>query len=106
MLSSCPHISADVMVVNMASIFVIEDDLHAELCGEFATFEAALEELRRRAGIPWNVPPNQCPCTSWRTCARDYVVIEYNNASVPWRQVKTTPALAVSADGAHWDIDV
>jgi hypothetical protein len=89
----------------MSHLFVIEDELHAEQCGEFPSFDDALSELRRRAEMPWNEPPNQCPCTSWRTCARHYEVIEYDNSSTPWRLLKSTPALRLSADGAQWEKD-
>ena len=54
----------------MRAVFVIEDESHAEWAGEFATFEEALAELKRRASLPWDEAPNQAPCTSWRTCGR------------------------------------
>jgi hypothetical protein len=56
----------------------IEDDAHAELQGEFDSFESALAELRRRALIPWDVPPNVAPCRSWKTCGRVYEVVEFD----------------------------
>ena len=69
-------------------MFVIEDDLHADQQdGSFASFEDAIEELERRAGIPWDEEPNQAPCLNWRTCGRHYVVIEYDASSQPWKEL-------------------
>lgn len=89
----------------MSRLFVIEDEIHAELCGEFSSFSKALNELRRRAEIPWHIPPNQCPCTSWQTCARYYEVREYDSSSAPWLLLKSTSVLRISADGAQWEQD-
>lgn len=87
-----------------ANIFVIEDDVHAELCGEFSTFQEALSELGRRAKIAWNEDPNLCPCTSWETCSREYMIVEYNVTSPDsWKKVNEFPALSVSAKGTFWD---
>ncbi len=86
-------------------LFVIEDELHAEQSGKFSSFDDAVRELRRRADMPWNEPPNQCPCTNWQTCARHYEVVEYDESSVPWQLLKSTPVLRVSADGAQWEQD-
>lgn len=86
----------------MSSLFVIEDEAHAEVQGEYASLEEAVTELERRASLPWDQPPNQCPCTSWRTCGRRYEVIEYDDSSRPWRQMRRTPYLEVSAEGANW----
>ncbi len=49
------------------TLFVIEDELHSEQHGEFPSFIQAIDELRRRAAIPWNQEPNRTPCTSWKT---------------------------------------
>lgn len=40
----------------MSSIFVIGDEIHAEQSGEYSSFDEALDELRRRADIPWDQP--------------------------------------------------
>ena len=48
--------------------FIIEDEFHANWCGEFGAFADALAEIRRRAALPWGEGPNSCPCQSWRTC--------------------------------------
>jgi hypothetical protein len=86
-------------------VFVIEDELHAELQdGEFPTLEAAMAELQRRAAIPWDQPPNVAPCMSWRTCGRIYEVIEYDSAVDSTRQIRRIPVLEVSAQGVRWHL--
>jgi len=84
-------------------IFVIEDELHAEPKGEFATFDDALAELRRFAAIPWDEHPNRAPCTSSKTCGRNYEVIEYDETTKPyWTERSRTEVLKVSAAGVDW----
>lgn len=85
---------------------IIEDELHAEVLGEFPDMTHAIAELRRYAEIPWNEPPNRAPCTSWRTCGRAYEVIEYDDSATPGREVCRTMMLEVSADGVKWSADV
>ena len=86
----------------MCAVFVIEDELHCEWSGEFATLDAALAELKRRANLPWDEAPNQAPCTSWRTCGRQYQVIEFDAALSPWKELRCFAVLEVSAAGAKW----
>ena len=82
-------------------MFLIEDELHAEQQdGEFATLEAAIAELRRRAAIPWNEPPNVAPCQSWQTCGRNYEVIEYDASAK--QEVRRIPGLHLSSKGVEW----
>lgn len=64
-------------------MFRIEDERHSEFHGDFETMAAAVEELRRRAEIPWDQEPNRAPCTNWRTCGRSYGIIEFE--SNPYR---------------------
>jgi|HubBroStandDraft_5_1064220.scaffolds.fasta_scaffold39334_6 hypothetical protein len=80
------------------TLFVIEDELHSEQHGEFPSFIQAIDELRRRAAIPWNQEPNRAPCTSWKTCGRRYEVIEYDNAE----EVRRVSVLEVFASGVKW----
>lgn len=84
-------------------MFRIEDERHSEFHGDFETMAAAVEELRRRAEIPWDQEPNRAPCTNWRTCGRSYEIIEFE--SNPYRETHRIPALEVSAEGVRW-IDV
>ncbi|HEY3813302.1 MAG TPA: hypothetical protein VGL66_08740 [Caulobacteraceae bacterium] len=83
-------------------MFVIEDEFHCELIGEYSTRGEAVAELRRLTDLRWDEEPNQAPCTSWRTCHRDYELIEYDDSTTPWRTVHRSPALKVSAQGAEW----
>ena len=46
-------------------MFLIEDEWHAETQeGEFASFQDAFAELKRRATLPRDEPPNCAPCTN------------------------------------------
>jgi len=87
-------------------MFKIEDERHAELqVGEFATFDDAVAELRRRAHLPWDQQPNVAPCTNWRNCGRYYEVIEYDDSVRPWQELSRTLVLEVDAQGARWSAE-
>ncbi|PTY07065.1 hypothetical protein DB347_09555 [Opitutaceae bacterium EW11] len=87
----------------MRTVFTIEDEWHAELQGEFATRALAMDELRRRTTIPWDREPNLAPCTGWRTCGRQYHVLEYEaGADGALVLVRREPMLEVSAAGVRW----
>jgi hypothetical protein len=83
-------------------VVVIEDELHAELQGEFACFEDAVAELKHRSHLAWDESPNRAPCVGWKTCGRKYEVIEYNNDFSPWRELRRVLVLEVSASGITW----
>jgi hypothetical protein len=83
-------------------MFVIEDELHGEDHGEFATFDDALSELERRSRIAWDERPNRAPCTNWRGCGRNYEVIEYDIVVRPWKQLRRVRVLEVDATGIRW----
>jgi hypothetical protein len=83
-------------------MYVIEDEIHAEQQGEFATRDQAIEELKRRAAIPWNEAPNLAPCMSWQTCGRHYDLVEYDSATTPWKETKRERILEVSTAGTKW----
>lgn len=84
-------------------MFIIEDEIHAEIqAGEFASFVDALTELHRRASLPWDKPPNVCPCTSWKTCGRLYEIIEYDTSTTPWTELQRIPTLEIGAAGIKW----
>ena len=84
-------------------MFIIEDEIHAEWCGEFSSFSEALAELQTRSKIPWDQIPNVCPCTSWRTCEREYSVVKFDSTIEPWREISRRSVLTISAEGAIWD---
>jgi hypothetical protein len=84
-------------------VFIIEDEQHAEpQAGEFVSMAEAVLELKRRAALPWNQPPNLAPCANWRTCGRTYEVIEYDTSTTPWKELSRSPQLKVSASGIQW----
>lgn len=83
-------------------MFTIEDCLHCESDMNFETFEEAIAELTRRAAVPWDQPPNVAPCASWKTCGRDYQVLEYDVSHTPWKLVRSVPVLSISAKGVEW----
>ena len=84
-------------------MFIIEDEAHGEIQpGQFATFADAVAELRRLAAVPWNEAPNAAPCQSWRTCGRNYELVEYDGATTPWTELQRIPALNISAAGTKW----
>jgi hypothetical protein len=87
------------------SLFVIEDEKHAEPQGEYANLSAAIAELQRRSEIDWQEEPNRAPCMSWETCGRDYVIHEYDNATLPWKLIRSIPAFQISAKGVVWTDD-
>lgn len=84
------------------TIFVIEDESHYELCGKYTSFDKALEDLEKRAKIPWDSVPNICPCTNWRKCDRNYQIIEYDDSVETWVEKSRTNVLNVSARGIAW----
>ena len=93
-----------VKLVNRPVKFIIEDERHAERQGEFQDFDQALAELRHRANIPWDQPPNVAPCTGWRTCGRVYEVIAYDDSQTPWKELSRTLVLRVTASEVTWAV--
>jgi hypothetical protein len=83
-------------------MFVIEDEHHCEWQGQYATFNEAVTELHRRAALRWDESPNVAPCTSWATCGRSYVIIEFDDTQSPWKSLRRIPAFEVSASGVKW----
>ena len=90
----------------MSICYYIEDESHAEQQSVHNSFEAAVEELKRLASIPWDEEPNTAPCQSWTTCGRQYVIIEYEMSTEPWKMLRRVPALEISAQGVMWDKEI
>ena len=94
----------------MGTLFSIEDEAHAEMCGDFPSMKDALAELRRRAAIPWDQEPNVTPCNNWKTCGRRYEIVEFETAfdiefeeySLPWTELRRYPVLDIRASGVSW----
>ena len=84
------------------STIVIEDAVHAEHEGNFVSFEEAVAELRRRAAIPWEQPPNRPPCASWRKCRREFHVLEYEYGHASWNLLRQVIVVKLWAEGAEW----
>jgi hypothetical protein len=81
---------------------MIEDERHAEPQGRFASFQQAIDELKRRAAIPWDEDPNRAPCMNWQTCGRSYALIEYDDSVLPWKELRRVAVLEVSEAGVKW----
>lgn len=84
-------------------MYIIEDEAHAEWCGEFTTKEEAMHELRARSLTLWDQAPNVCPCMSWRTCGREYSILEFNTSVEPWEELSRMPVLSVSSREVKWE---
>lgn len=84
-------------------MFIIEDEIHAELCGEFPSFADAMSELQIRSKIEWDQKPNVCPCTNWKNCEREYSIVEYDTSTKPWSELSRTEVLTVSSKGVFWE---
>ena len=82
--------------------FSIEDEVHAEWQGDFLSFEAAMEELVRRAKLAWDQPPNRCPCSGWKTCERIYTITEFEVGDSQLKVINESEVLTVSSKGAVW----
>ena len=83
-------------------MFIIDDELHAEPQGDFASFSDALAELHRRASIPWDHAPNRAPCMSWESCGRSYEIVEYDDTQSPWQVIRRVSVLEITAAGIKW----
>lgn len=85
------------------SVFVVEDEMHSEPFGKFSSYAEALAELKTLATVPWDREPNQCPCVDWKTCSREYEIIEYDNSSETfWPELSRARVLSISAEGVIW----
>lgn len=79
----------------------IEDERHAEpQDGRYSSFDEAMAELKRRADLPWDEPPNVAPCASWKSCGRNYEIVEYDTSARPWKELRRVPVLEISATWA------
>lgn len=81
--------------------FVIEEEGHAEVIGEFESFSEAILELKKISKTPWNTEPNISPCTN-PNCSRDYMLIEYEVSNKQWKIIKNDFALSVEPLSVKW----
>jgi hypothetical protein len=85
-------------------MFVIEDEVHAEMFKEkYPDLHSAMDELTRLSQIPYGEKPNIAPCEDWRTCERNYVIIEYDDTEEPWKKITEHQRLTICPDGVSWD---
>jgi hypothetical protein len=87
-------------------IFMIEDELHAEPKGVYKSLSDAVAELHRLASLPWDEAPNVAPCQQWRTCGRNYEIVEYDTSSSPWTELSRLECLEITAKGIRWLCDI
>ena len=78
--------------------YLIQDEFHCERQWEYNSFNEALLEIERISKLPYDIEPNICPCTSWKTCGRDYIIIEYENGV----EIKRSEILEIWADWIKW----
>jgi hypothetical protein len=90
----------------MNRIFIVEDEVHAAWLGEYPSFAAALADLKDRSAKPWDSKENVAPCSSWKTCERQYLIIEYDNTHQPWTEIARTPIFTISQQGIVWDYQI
>ena len=87
-------------------MFNIEDETHCQIvAGDLTTLAEAVTELTRLAAIPWNQQPNKPPCMGWHRCGRRYVIVECDEAGVPWQQLRRIRGVDISANGVIWPLD-
>lgn len=82
--------------------FVIDDEMHSEWMGEFSTLKETIEKLQELAIIPWDEDPNRAPCVGWKTCGRDYYIIEYDDSTLPWTEINNKHIMRMDSLGATW----
>jgi len=89
----------------VAPLFRIEDEIHAEsVGGDYASFDAALAEVRLLANVPWGTPPNVAPCQNSAACGRRYEIVEYDTSTSPyWTELRRTSIVEIKRDGAKWE---
>jgi hypothetical protein len=79
----------------MGRVFVVEDEFHAEVMGQFRSEAAAMAFLADLRGSPL-APLNRPPCTTWETCSRKYYLLEFDDSTAPWVKLSSKPAFEVS----------
>lgn len=81
---------------------MIEDQRHAERIGCYPTRLEAVAKLACLAAVRWDAEPNRAPCESWKTCGREYEIVEYVDASERWQEIGRERRLEVSVSGVRW----
>lgn len=89
-----PGLPNPAIIERVTTIFVVQDEFHAEQMGRFADHGSAIAYLERLKAEP-SAPENRPPCTSWRTCRRDYALLEYDDTTRPWTLLSSEAAFTV-----------
>lgn len=82
--------------------YLIEEEWHSSIEWEYNTYGEAINELKRRANLPWDKEPNLAPCTSWRTCSKLYVIRTYDNDIL----LSEEEILEISSKWVDWKINL
>lgn len=82
--------------------YQIEDEIHAEIHGDYLNFNDALNEIISISKQSWNEEPLFPPCTSAQTCEREYHIRKYDASIIPWRELENIPILHISATEKNW----
>ena len=90
----------DEPMAELLSVACEADGHEAVACG---SSKEAIAHLERLARVPWDEEPNAAPCTGWKTCGRNYEVVEYDVTAVPWATVRRLAAFEVGRAGVTWD---
>ena len=86
-------------------MFILLDKFHYERIGIYDSYEEALNKAIEISKIPWNIPPNKAPCTNWKKCGREYVIVERikkNNKSL---KVSEVDIFNISSNGVIWHVE-
>jgi hypothetical protein len=78
----------------MGKKFVVEDEFHADWVATFPSREESLV-LADRLRSDSDAEENKPPCTSWRTCRREYYLLEYEDTTKPWTLVRREPLFEI-----------
>ncbi len=81
--------------------FVITEDLHSEIDGDFRTFGHALDELTGRVRPAFHEAPLLPPCLTGPDCERDYHVRAYDKDD-PTKLVSEVAVVRVTAKSTTW----
>jgi len=83
-------------------VYIIEDQIHAEIIGEFESLESAQQEIQRIVKVPFGIGSNRCPCTNWNNCKRSYELIKYNKTRNPWNEISRKEIFSISRNGIEY----
>lgn len=73
----------------------MEDDFHGDEIATLPSREEALTLAARLRADP-EAEANRPPCESWRTCRREYYLLEYDDATKPhWTLIQREPLFAI-----------